>query len=286
MIPAGSIYEGEVRHRRIAPRPHEFRYRLFMPYVDVDRVVEFCRDRWFWSATKPNIAWFRRSDYLGPADRPLSECVRELVERRLGRRPSGAVRLLTHFRYFGVAMNPLSLYYCFDPAERLEAVVAEVSNTPWNERHWYVLDARRGDSSRIRVMASKSFHVSPFLGMDHDYAFELCEPDERLSVRIAIHDRRNSSARPIFQAALEMRRRRPDAGTSARMLARYPCLTLQVLSGIYLQALRLWWKGAPFFPHPNSMSDAGGNCGVSRTTSTPSTVRCEDCLITSDKNSS
>lgn len=253
MMQGGVLYEGVLLHRRTSPVEHAFRYRLFLLYLDVDRVAESFRGRLFWSTKRPNLAWFRRSDYLGPHDRPLSECVRDLVEKQLGRRPQGPVRLLTHFRYFGIAMNPISLYYCFDSAERLDVVVAEVNNTPWNERHWYVLDVRRDELTAYRASATKALHVSPFLGMDYDYVFELNEPGERLRVRISNQDRRRPHERPIFKAVLEMRQRPINGVELARVFARYPGMTLQVLMSIYYQALRLWWKGAQFFPHPGSL---------------------------------
>jgi len=253
MSAGGFIYEGEVRHRRIAPVLHVFRYRLFMLYVDVDRLAETFRGRWLWSTTSPNLAQWRRSDYLGPADRPLSECVRDMVEERIGRRPAGPVWLLTHFRYFGIAMNPISLYYCYDVGGQLDAVVAEVSNTPWNERHWYVLDVRQTGSSELRVEVAKAFHVSPFLGMDYDYIFALNEPNERLHVHITNRDRQHTAERPIFEASLDMQRRSLSAYGLARVLVCYPWMTLRVLIGIYYQAFRLWWKGAPYFPHPSSV---------------------------------
>ena len=136
------IYEGEVRHRRFAPVNHEFRNRLFLMYVDLDELPTLFRRRWLWSANRPNLAWFRRGDHLGPADQPLADSVRDLVAARTGQRPAGPIRLLTHFRYFGFAMNPISLYYCFDADEQIESVVAEVTNTPWGEQHCYVLDVR------------------------------------------------------------------------------------------------------------------------------------------------
>ena len=134
------LYLGSLRHRRHAPRPHAFRYRVFMTYLDLGELDEVFRGRWLWSTRRPALAWMRRADYLGDPAVPLDEAVRERVARETGERPRGPIRLLTHLRMLGACFNPVSFYYCFDQAgERVETIVAEITNTPWNERHAYVL---------------------------------------------------------------------------------------------------------------------------------------------------
>lgn len=154
------LYDGWVRHRRFAPRAHAFRYRLFMAYLDLTELDRVFRGRWFWSTRRPALAWFRRADYLGDPSVPLDQAVRDCVERNTGVRPRGPIRLLTHLRYFGYVFNPVSFYYCFDTADtRVETIVAEITNTPWGERHAYVLSARGEQPLRFRF--GKAFHVSP-----------------------------------------------------------------------------------------------------------------------------
>jgi DUF1365 family protein len=135
-----AIYTGRLRHRRFAPREHSFEYRLFMMYVDLAELDQVFRNRWLWSVKRPSLAWLRRADYLGDASVSLDQAVRDRVETETGERPTGPIRMLTHLRYFGVGFNPVTIYYCFDRADtHVETVVAEITNTPWNERHAYVL---------------------------------------------------------------------------------------------------------------------------------------------------
>lgn len=254
-----AIYEGEVLHRRQVPARHAFRYRLFLTYMDLEELPSLFAGRWIWSANRPSIAWFRRRDHLGDPNIPLDVAVRDLVEERLGFRPTGAIRLLTHLRYFGIAMNPVSFYYCFDRHNRPECVVAEVNNTPWGEQHCYVLDLRSECESKVSLRAqnAKAFHVSPFLSMDFVYRWRITVPDRDLQIDIANHRSNNPAAPPVFNASLRLERREWTTATLARVLIQYPIITFQVYAAIYWQALLLWLKGVPYVPHPGSPSGHG-----------------------------
>lgn len=248
--PASAIYTGWVRHRRHAPRPHAFRYRLFQPCLDLDELDRVFDRRWFWSVGRRNLAEFRRSDYLGDPAVPLKEAVLARVESATGRRPSGPVRLLTHLRYFGYCFNPVSFYYCFDPAgERVETIVAEVTNTPWHQTHNYVLapTGDEGANGHHVWRFPKAFHVSPFMGMDMDYEWQFTDPGRRLGVHMVNH----RGGEILFDATLTLERRPIDAANRRRALMQFPLMTGKVVAAIYWQALKLWWKGVPFHPHPD-----------------------------------
>jgi DUF1365 family protein len=229
---------------------------LFLTYLDLEELPSLFAGRWLWSAKPPSIAWFRRRDHLGDPCIPLSVAVRDLVHARLGFRPNGPIRLLTHLRCFGFAMNPVSFYYCFDQRDRLECVVAEVNNTPWGEQHSYVLDLRSECESEVSLRAqnTKEFHVSPFLSMDYVYCWRITVPDHDLQIDIANHRSNDPAAPPVFNASLRLERREWTTATLARVLVQYPIITLQVYTAIYWQALRLWLKGVPYVPHPASPS--------------------------------
>ena len=246
------LYKGSVRHRRMGAVKDEFRYPLFMAYLDLDELPELFDGRMLWSARRPALAWFRRSDYLGDPEVPLADAVRELVAERTGARPKGPIRLLTHLRYFGKSFNPVSFYYCFAAdGKQVVAVVADVTNTPWGERHSYVMGvADSADHGSVTVMHAqfdKQLHVSPLMGMDHTYDWRLTEPSEQLLVHIA--SRRTSGER-VFDATLSLNRRELTPSAMRSALLRYPFLTARILARIYTHALRLKLRGAKYFPHP------------------------------------
>ena len=242
-----ALYEGTLRHRRFSPVAHAFEYPLTLASLDLAELDDVFRGRWAWSTSRPALAWLRRADYLGDASIPLDEAVRAHVERELGFRPSGPIRLLTQLRTFGVSFNPVSFYYCHGDEGRVEAVVAEITNTPWGERHAYAL--RRPGNGKLRFGFAKRFHVSPFMPMDQHYDWRFSEPGPRL----AIHMVNSRDGVRVFDATLRMRRREITSWSLAATLARYPFAPVRVLAAIYWQALRLWARGAPFHSHPATL---------------------------------
>ena len=242
---ASALYEGWVGHRRVDPVEHSFGYPIFMAYLDLAELPEALDPLPGWSARRPAVAWLRRSDHLGDPRLRLSECVRDAIEAELGDRPRGPVRTLTNLRYLGHCFNPVSFHFCFAAdGERLEAVLADVSNTPWGERHSYAI--RADGSGVVSARIEKRFHVSPLMGMDHVYEWRTTVPGDELRVEIESH----RQGRRAFDATLSLSRRELAPDTARRMLIRYPAMTAQVVARIYWQALRLRLKGAPWHPHP------------------------------------
>jgi hypothetical protein len=245
-----ALYEGVVRHARMRPAQHSFERPLFMAYLDLAELDTVFRGRWLWSTRRPAPARFRREDFFGDPTLPLDLAVRERVQAETGRRPEGPIRLLGHLRYFGYAFNPVCFYYCFNAEDSgVEAILAEVTNTPWKESHSYVLSAGRRDVGEPhRFHTPKEFHVSPFMGMNQSYDWSFSEPGERLFARI--QNRETGSRRPLFHAELDLERREITGPALARMLVRYPAMTVQVIAAIYGHAIRLRRKGVPEYPHP------------------------------------
>lgn len=246
-----AIYEGWVRHRRMSPVEHSFRYRLFLAYLDLAELPEVLDPFPLWSARRRAPARFRRADYLGDPARPLDQCVREVVADAGAPRPTGPIRLLTGLRYLGHCFNPVSFYYCFDPTgRRVEFVVAEVENIPWGERHAYVLERGDREGTVLVDELEKNHHVSPLMGMEQTYSFRAGEPGDRLQVHI--ESRPRDDGPKTFDATLSLRRRELSRPLMLGLLARYPAASLQVVAKIYAQAARLKLKGARYHPHPGA----------------------------------
>jgi hypothetical protein len=233
------LFVGTLRHRRFTPVAHAFTYPLFMALLDIDRVSELMRVSAVTSYNRWNWASFDDRDHLGDPSRPLRERLVVDAMRHGIELPAGPVFLLTHLRYLGYCFNPVSFFYCFDPAERLQAVLAEVNNTfGGSHRYWLRPDPA---SRTFRAAATKSLYVSPFMPVDLEYAFALTPPARRL----VAHMETSQAGSVGFDATLSLERRPWNAAEIRRVLVRYPAMTATVMAGIHWQALRLWWKGVP-----------------------------------------
>jgi DUF1365 family protein len=246
-VTASAIYDATVRHHRTHPA-HDIRHRARYAYLDLDELPAVVRSRPGWS-TRPAPVWFRRRDYLDGTDRPLRDALGDLIADRVGIPPTGPVRVLTQLRTLGWLFNPLTTYYCLDrTGTELRTLVLEITNTPWHERHWYVLDA---DMVRGRgVPFGKEFHVSPFLPMDLTYRCSTSEPGDDLGLRLELTRRVDGRERRVFVAQLTGRREPIDAPLRLGTALRGALQTVGVSAGIYAHAARLRLAGATFHRHP------------------------------------
>lgn len=258
------IYTGTVRHRRYTPAEHEFRYKVFMMYLDVSELNHVFNGSLFWGVEQFKPARFKRRDFFGDPKLPLDVAVRQRIEEETGYYPEGAIRLLSNLRYFGYSINPISCYYIFNKENILEYMLVEVTNTPWGERCSYVLCCDT-NTPKQHLRFNKDMHVSPFNPMDIIYDWKSNDPgyhaengikgiDKKPRKKLFIHMENVKDQSVIFDATLLLRRKEITGRRLDRLILLYPFMTLKVVLAIYWQALRLWLKKVPFFRHPNKIN--------------------------------
>lgn len=246
--PAPALYIGEVRHRRFKPKAHRFTYPLFMAFLDVDRIPELCRVSPFLSYGRWNWAAFHEEDQFGDPSLPLRERLRRDAEAKGHQLPEGPIFLLTHLRYLGICFNPVSYFYCYDQAGELALIMAQVSNTPWRERHTYWMPVAQGQQGPggVSFDIPKAFHVSPFMPMECRYRWAFTRPGGALKVHIAESD----CLGLFFDATLDLKEQPWSASILRTTLIRFPWMTLKVLVAIHWEAFWLWIKRTPVYTHP------------------------------------
>lgn len=267
-----AIFKGQIRHRRFEPKSHAFSYPIFMLYLDLDELPKLFAKKWYCSLSGFNLVRFKRSDFFAPEEPNLKKAIIDKVADSLS--PEAAksihsVRALMHLRYLNIIFNPVVFYYCFDEQDNLISIVSEITNTPWDERHAYVLPisalARESSGSSVRYALKgskkhqfefqKAFHVSPFNPMNMDYRWVFSAPSDKLVVQMdnfmSSPETREDSSQAVkhFDATLVLNRVEFEENF-VKTLIQYPFITVKVVTGIYWQALKLKLKGLPFYDHP------------------------------------
>ncbi|MBU6955776.1 DUF1365 domain-containing protein [Hahella sp. HN01] len=250
-----AICEGKVRHRRYTPASHHFEYRISMAWLDLDELEEI-NTLPFWSSRGFNLMQYRRSDYLRRDVPDLKQAVYERLQEADVAPQAGAIRLLTHLRSWGFCFNPVSFYFCFNQRDELYAIVAEINNTPWNERHSYVLPLtpQRLQGQALTFSFDKAFHVSPFMPMALKYEWRFRLDEQRVWTHMRLLD--NGAA--VFDASLGLVKKPLTAANAWRAPLKFPFMCVTVAMAIYRQAFSLWRKGVPFYPHPNKKARGEG----------------------------
>jgi DUF1365 family protein len=243
VTPQPGLYVGTVRHRRFSPQPHAFRYALFMTLLDIDRLPEQMAVSWLTGYNRVGLATFHDRDHFGDPTTTLRARI-EASALQAGRSlPNGPIFLLTHLRYAGYVFNPISLFYCYDHAYRLDSVLAEVNNT-FGGRHTYWLDGQLDATAPLRARVAKQLYVSPFMPFDMNYDFVLTPPGERLLVHMNVTHRDAATPRPrCFDATLQLEYRPWTPAEIRRALLQFPFMTAKVMAAIHWEALRLSLKG-------------------------------------------
>lgn len=236
---SSALYKGKVFHARHVPKKHVFNYEIFLFWLALDEIDYVCSQVRGISKSRFSMIRFLRSDYLGDPQRDLHTCVLERMSELANKKLQGKVFMLGQMRMFGLYFSPVNFYYLQDSQGSFTHMLAEVSNTPWNERHHYLVDLNNQED------CDKAFHVSPFNPIDMRYHWNVKQPNQRLALSLSC-----SKGEKHFDASLSLLKQTLNSNNLLRVVLSIPSMTVKTVIGIYWQALKLFLKGVPFYGQP------------------------------------
>ncbi|MCE0558065.1 DUF1365 domain-containing protein [Motilimonas sp. E26] len=239
-----AIYTGIVRHRRFSPVGHEFKYQVFFLGLDLDELGAVEKlGSWFKQNRWAPLS-FNHQDYLHKNQPVSRQAVWQKVQDLGGVALNGRVLMLGQLRCFGIYFSPVNFYYCYNDADELIYLLAEVSNTPWNERHYYLVDIAANQPT------DKVFHVSPFMDLNMKYYWRIKAPGKQLRLHME-----NRNEAKLFDASLMLQRVDLTNQNLRKQVIKLPSMAIKTLAGIYWQALKLYLKKVPYIPHPGPSTE-------------------------------
>tara|TARA_B100000029_G_scaffold229385_1_gene226928 strand:+ start:1966 stop:2736 length:771 start_codon:yes stop_codon:yes gene_type:complete len=243
------IYSGFITHRRFKPKRHFFTYKTFSLLIDLKEIRSLEKKIKFFSYNKLNILSFYDTDH-GPRDgSSLTEWVKKTLLNANIDIGSGNIKLLCYPRFFGYVFNPLSIFYCYNDALQLKAILYEVKNT-FNEQHTYVFSASP-KSNLIFHKCNKKFYVSPFMEMKTFYNFRLLNPGKIINIFIKQKDDEGT----LLTACQVGKRIEMTSKNLFFQFLKHPLMSFKVIMAIHFEALRLWVKGVKFVQRKKKIKD-------------------------------
>ncbi|WP_299568186.1 DUF1365 domain-containing protein [uncultured Shewanella sp.] len=260
---SSGIYQGEVSHRRFTPKSHSFSYDMALMAINLDEISQLEKVSRLFGMSKWSLLKFNPQDYLNSLASQFEEQAVEQLEtdnsilspasalkqrvmwtiKQLGAKfDCDEVIFAGQIRHFGFYFSPVNFYFCYQAGQPIY-MLAEVSNTPWDQRHCYLVDIQDTQTT------DKVFHVSPFLNLDMHYQWKIVPPSKRLNVTIQNRDDDNKK---LFDASLHLQRKPFSSANVRQMLTAFPVMTMKIMWGIYWQAFKLFVKKIPFVAHPQT----------------------------------
>lgn len=242
------VYSGKVMHRRYSPTKHSFDYQMAMLGIDLDELERLEEVSWVFSSKGFAPLRFEQTDYLANCGKQQQDLKTKVLNKaaELGAEPGcNRVVFVGQVRHFGIYFSPINCFFCYQ-GDQPKYLLAEVSNTPWNQRHYYLVNLEHTQPT------DKVFHVSPFMDLDMKYVWRVKAPSSE--VRVGIENR---NTQKLFDANLCLFKREMSAKSLQSMLISFPLMTLKIVQGIYWQALKLFIKRVPFVGHPGKPAEKG-----------------------------
>ena len=261
---ASKLAVGTVTHQRYKPTNHGFHTTLYYSWIHLAE-IEALDALPLWSTQRFNLVQFKRQDYIRPLDRSMEDAVALHLQQAGIEEIPHSIYLLTHLRQWGMSFNPVSFYFCFREDKTCIAVLSDITNTPWDERHVYVHRCEeQSPHFTVRSQFAKAFHISPFMAMNMNYDWSFRFDGESVVAKMDV----NQNNERHFNASMKLALKPLTKRSAAIAPLRFPFTPLSVLFKIYWHALRLWLKGTPIYDHP---SNENAKSDLSASSSPPST---------------
>lgn len=237
------VFQGTVRHRRFTPVHREFSYQFSMFGFDLDDIDQLTHQYCIFGRRWYHPICFCEKDYLKSEPGELKERIALKVKGLGGEWQGSKVIMLIQCRSLGLYFSPINFYYCFDDDKKCRLMLAEVCNTPWQERHYYLVNIEGDDETQ------KEFHVSPFMALDMNYRWKVKPIDQKAFVHLENHTK-GTEPEKVFDATMALTKQPMTTLSMIKTWCSLPFSAIKVVVLIYWQALKIFLRGVPFIPYP------------------------------------